>query len=95
MMHTIETIQETSSTISVDEKVLKVFTSMPDALKIEVLHYAEYLLNKVIDKPSSSYRAVENNDTKKIYRKAGTMAGMIIMADDFDEPLAELQEYID
>jgi len=27
-------------------------------------------------------------------RQAGTMAGLIVMSDDFDEPLAEMQEYL-
>lgn len=99
----MQTTQQLSAAISmnesadesVDKKVLEVFANMPDALKIEVLHYAEYLLNKEIHEPSSS-NAVENNDLpKQKYRKAGTMKGMIIMADDFDEPLAELQEYMD
>jgi hypothetical protein len=91
----IQTTQQLSTTISVDEKVLEVFANMPDALKIEVLHYAEYLLNKEIDKPSSSNVVTNNDLPRQKYRKAGTMRGMIIMADDFDEPLAELQEYMD
>jgi hypothetical protein len=63
---------------------------MPDALKIEVLHYAEYLLNKGIEKSS-----IANNDIpKKKYRQAGTMTGQIVMSEDFDEPLtvADFQE---
>jgi len=95
MTQNIEKIQQLIPTISLEEEVLKVFVNMPDSLKIEVLHYAEYLLNKVIN-PSSSHahEAVENNDIKKTYRKAGSMAGMISMADDFDEPLTELQAYM-
>lgn len=43
----------------------------------------------------TSIAAVANIDTpNKKYRTAGTMAGMIIMADDFDEPLAELEGYM-
>ncbi|PZU97740.1 MAG: hypothetical protein DCE90_06585 [Pseudanabaena sp.] len=61
---------------------------MPDALKIEVLHYAEYLLNKGIKKSSGS--AIASNDIpKKKYRQAGTMTRLIVMSDDFDEPLSE------
>ncbi len=96
MVQTIDKTQESSSEISLDKDVLKVFASLSDSLKIEVVHYAEYLLNKEINPSSSSSIAVENNDSpKKKYRKAGTMAGMIVMADDFDEPLEELQEYVD
>ena len=128
-----QTIQQPSTAISVDEEVLKVFANMPDALKIEVLHYAEYLLGKNVerqdsnilidteinsterkslagfmkgtfvlplpddfDEPLSFSEAVANTEPpRKKYREAGTMKGMIIMADDFDEPLPELQEYMD
>ncbi len=79
--------------ISLNDEVLKIFAKMPDALKIEVLHYAEYLLNKGTEK--SSDVAISNDDIpKKKYRQAGTMAGMIVMSEDFDEPLAEMQEYM-
>ncbi|OIP78022.1 MAG: hypothetical protein AUK48_02520 [Oscillatoriales cyanobacterium CG2_30_44_21] len=79
--------------MSLDDEVLKIFAKMSDALKIEVLHYAKYLLNKGIEKSSSI--AIANDEiAKKKYRQAGTMAGLIVMSDDFDEPLAEMQEYM-
>ena len=87
MQKTIAKDQEPSTNISLDDEVLKIFAKMPDALKIEVLHYAEYLLNKGIEKSS-----IVNNDVpKKKYRQAGKMAGLIVMLDDFDEPLAEMK----
>ncbi len=45
MQQTITKDQEPSTNISLDDEVLKIFAKMPDALKIEVLHYAKYLLN--------------------------------------------------
>lgn len=93
MQQTITKAQEPSGKISLDDEVLKIFAKMPDALKIEVLHYAEYLLNKGFEK--SSGIAIASNDTpQKKYRQAGMMAGLIVMSDDFDEPLAEMQEYM-
>ncbi len=90
MQQTIIKDQESSTNISLDDEVLKIFAKMPDSLKIEVLHYAEYLLNKGIAKSS-----IANNDVpKKKYRQAGTMTGLIVMSDDFDEPLTEMQEYM-
>ncbi|MFN5726470.1 MAG: DUF2281 domain-containing protein [Pseudanabaena sp.] len=90
MQQTITKDRESSTNISLNDEVLKIFAKMPDALKIEVLHYAEYLLNKGIEKSS-----IANNDipTKK-YRQAGTMTGQIVMSEDFDEPLtvADFQE---
>ncbi|MFN5566460.1 MAG: DUF2281 domain-containing protein [Pseudanabaena sp.] len=93
MQQTITKDRESSTNISLNDEVLKIFAKMPDALKIEVLHYAEYLLNKGTEK--SSDVAISNDDIpKKKYRQAGTMAGMIVMSEDFDEPLAEMQEYM-
>lgn len=93
MQQTITEFQESSPNISLDDEVLKIFAKMPDALKIEVLHYAEYLLNKEIAK-SSGVAIVSDDIPQKKYRQAGTMAGLIVMSDDFDEPLAEIQEYM-
>lgn len=93
MQQTITKDQESSTNISLDDEVLKIFAKMPDALKIEVLHYAEYLLNKGTEKSSGG--AITSDDIpKKKYRQAGTMTGLIVMSEDFDEPLAEMQEYM-
>jgi len=90
MQQTITKGKESSTNISLNDQVLKIFAKLPDALKVEVLHYAEYLLNKEIKESS-----IVNNDIhKKKYRQAGTMAGLIVMSDDFDEPLPEMQEYM-
>jgi hypothetical protein len=93
MQQTITKAQEPSAKISLDDEVLKIFAKMPDVLKIEVLHYAEYLLNKGIEK-SSGIAIASNDIPQKKYRQAGTMTGLIVMSDDFDEPLAEMQEYM-
>jgi len=93
MQQTITKDQEPSTNISLDDEVLKILAKMPDALKVEVLHYAEYLLNKGIEK-SSDIAIVSDEKPKKKYRQAGTMTGLIVMSDDFDEPLAEMQEYM-
>ena len=88
MHQTITKDQESSANISLNDEVLKIFAKMPDVLKLEVLHYAEYLLNKGIAKSSSS--AIASDDiSKKKYRQAGTMKGLIVMSEDFDEPLAK------
>jgi hypothetical protein len=93
MQQTITKEQEPSTTnISLDDEVLKIFAKMSDALKVEVLHYAEYLLNKGMEKSSGS--AIASDDIPKKYRQAGTMARLIVMSDEFDEPLAEMQEYM-
>lgn len=93
MQKTIAKDQEPSTNISLDDEVLKIFAKMPDSLKIEVLHYAEYLLNKGTEK-SSGVAITSDDIPKKKYRQAGTMVGLIVMSYDFDEPLAEIQEYM-
>jgi len=81
MQQTITKAQEPIAKISLDDEVLKIFAKMPDAIKIEVLHYAEYLLNKGIEK-SSGIAIASNDIPQKKYRQAGTMAGLIVMSDD-------------
>jgi hypothetical protein len=95
MTQTIEKIQEPSSTISVDEEVLKVFTSMPDALKLEVLHYAEYLLSKNVEQHDSNLIKAEEKSAEK-KSLAGCMKGTFVLPlpDNFDEPLVEFAEYM-
>jgi hypothetical protein len=95
MTQTIETIQKLSSTISLDEEVLKVFISMPDALKVEVLHYAEYLLSKNVEQHDSNSIDAEVKLSEK-RSLAGCMKGTFVLPlpDDFDEPLIEFAEYM-
>ncbi len=90
MVNTIEKIQESSEPSSLDEEVLKVFAGMPDALKVEVLHYAEYLISKYLH---NSEVSVQLEKSKK-KRQAGVLKGKIWMSDDFDEPLEEMKEYM-
>ena len=52
-----------------------------------MLHYIEFLIEKYAQKSTK-----EKPPKKR--RVAGTMEGMIIMADDFDEPLEDLKEYM-
>ncbi len=88
MQQTMAKDQEPSTSISLDDEVLKIFAKIPDDLKIEVLHYAEYLLSKGMNK-SSGVAIASDDIPKKKYRQAGTMTGMIVMLEDFDEPLAD------
>jgi len=67
--------------------ILEKLAELPDSLQTEVLHYIESLLEKHRKKST-------DEKIPKKYRVAGKMAGMIIMADDFDEPIADLKEYM-
>ncbi|MEB3214937.1 MAG: DUF2281 domain-containing protein [Nostocales cyanobacterium 94392] len=65
----------------------KVVINLPESLKMELLHYAEYLREKYPDNKQSQ----EKMEADRAY---GTWAGQIIMSDDFDEPLEDLLEYM-
>ncbi len=59
---------------------------LPDKLQQEVLHYAEFL--------AANYAQNSPLTLPPKRRQAGTMQGMFELSDDFDEPLADLQEYM-
>ena len=65
----------------------KVVINLPESLKTELLHYAEYLIEKYPNNEQSQ----EKMETDRGY---GSWAGKIIMSDDFDEPLEDLLEYM-
>jgi hypothetical protein len=74
--------------MNIDIALWQVVINMPDTLKTELLHYAEYLLNKY---PIA--KTVEEQPTKQQHGY-GSWAGQIFMSSDFDEPLEELEEYM-
>ncbi|NJN73137.1 MAG: DUF2281 domain-containing protein [Limnothrix sp. RL_2_0] len=72
-----------------DSILLEKINALPDALKTEVEHYIEFLLEKYAKTSSEA----PTSEPKK-YRQAGILAGKIWMSDDFDEPLEEMKEYM-
>jgi hypothetical protein len=65
--------------------LLETLENLPESLQQEVLHYAEYLAAKyAAAKPSLKKRS-----------SFGSWKGQIIIADDFDAPLEEMQEYME
>ena len=73
--------------MNTDIALWKVLVNMPENLKIELLHYAESLLEKYPNIKQVS----EQTETNHGY---GSWKGQIIISDDFDEPLEDLQEYM-
>ncbi|PSB21920.1 DUF2281 domain-containing protein [Phormidesmis priestleyi ULC007] len=67
--------------------ILEKLESLPESLQVKVLHYIDSLIEE--QKQTSE----QESDPKK-YRVAGSMEGMIIVADDFDEPLEDLKDYM-
>lgn len=72
-----------------DQMILEKYHALPDALKTEVEHYIEFLLEKYAK--TSPEKKVPK---QKKYRQAGLLAGKIWISDDFDEPLEEMKEYM-
>ena len=73
--------------MTIDTDIFQTLVKMPESLKKEILHYAEYLLEKHA-KTESSPEQLEQ------LHGYGSWAGQIIMSDDFDEPLEDMKEYM-
>jgi Protein of unknown function (DUF2281) len=73
--------------MSPDAALWKAIAQMPDALKTEILHYAEFLLAK----HANAQTAKEQPEKPHGY---GSWAGQMVMSDDFDQPLDDLQDYM-
>lgn len=76
--------------MTVDTEILKTLAKMPEPLKTELLHYANYLVANY-----SEAKSEEKSSQKK--RQAGALKGTFVLPlpDDFDEPLEDFQEYME
>jgi len=82
--------------MNTDIALWNIVLNMPDSLKTELLHYAEYLLTK---NPTIEAAKDECQQAKAISEKrplAGSMKGTFVLplAADFDEPLEDFEEYM-
>lgn len=73
--------------MTIDIEIFQTVLKMPESLKKEILHYAEYLIEKYTKHESSQ----EQFEQLHGY---GSWAGQIVMSDDFDQPLEDLNEYM-
>ncbi|MEG3904887.1 DUF2281 domain-containing protein [Microcoleus sp. B4-C5] len=73
--------------------ILETLVKLPDSLKQEVLHYVEFLAAKYAN--NANNEVAVNPPQKK--RQAGMMKGTFVLplADDFDPPLEDFQEYME
>ncbi len=101
MVQTIDKVQETSSSEAVDKGLLKVLASMPASLQVEILHYAEYLLQKNVGietNTNGDQLALEVSETEPPKKKslAGCMKGTFVLPlpDDFNDPIDDFEEYM-
>ncbi|NMF83252.1 DUF2281 domain-containing protein [Nodosilinea sp. P-1105] len=80
--------------------ILEKLEALPESLQNEVLHYIEFLSEKytrtdldTLKNLSDTFRGLTEAEAEKQYGY-GSMVGQIIIADDFDEPLEELADYM-
>lgn len=84
----------------VQPTILEKLEELPESMQAEVLHYIEFLLEKhqknrinSLDQMREDLKSLSAEEAEKRYGY-GSMAGQIIMSDDFDEPLEDLAEYM-
>jgi hypothetical protein len=80
--------------------ILERLEALPESLQTEVLHYIEFLLQKhqksrmkSLQELRQDLQGLTKEEAEKRYGY-GSMAGQILMSDDFDEPLEDLADYM-
>jgi len=80
--------------------LLEKLQALPESLQTQVSQYIDLLLEKHLkntsqnlDTPQQELQQLTETEAEKRYGY-GSMAGQIIMADDFDDPLEDLAEYM-
>ncbi len=80
--------------------ILERLEALPESLQTEVLHYIEFLLQKHqksrmknLQELRQDLQGLTEEEAEKRYGY-GSMAGQILISDDFDEPLEDLAEYM-
>ena len=78
--------------MNIDTEILQTVSTMPQSLKVELLHYAKYLIE---NHAQESLSKQEEQPVKK--RRSGILEGTFVLplADDFDEPLEDFKEYME
>ncbi len=67
-----------------EQLILRELHSLPETLKVEVLHFVQFLKQNKSAKPPLAPKR----------RKAGSAKDKYILAPDFDAPLDEFKEYM-
>ena len=91
MVQSIDKKQETREADTLDADLLGAIAVMPKNLKLAVLDYAEYLISK---HTQNNFALTTQSQEPQKKRQAGLLKGKIWIADDFDAPLKEMQEYM-
>ncbi|RZM82746.1 type II toxin-antitoxin system VapB family antitoxin [Leptolyngbya iicbica] len=75
--------------MTIDTQIVQALEHMPDNLKHELLHYAEYLIANYAKDNSGQ-------GSQPLKRRSGILQGTFVLPlpDDFDEPLEDFQDYM-
>ena len=80
--------------MTIETAILDNVEKLPEAVKRSVLLYTEFLANQY-GKSFISHEASEVSlEITPVNYGFGSLAGQIIMSDDFDDPLEDLQDYM-
>ena len=78
--------------------IQELLKTLPEPLQVEALHYVEYLSSRYANQePHSTEQADIESPEKENLKKRGGFGiwkGKIWIADDFDAPLEEFEEYV-
>ncbi|MEE3718465.1 DUF2281 domain-containing protein [Tumidithrix elongata RA019] len=91
MVQRIDNNHKPQNIDALDTELFRAITIMPKEIKVAVLDYAEYLINK---HSQSNSHAIVQTQTPSKKRQAGLLKGKIWMADDFDAPLEDMKDYM-
>ena len=77
-----------------ETEIIQTITQMPESLKQELFHYANYLINNY-STTIADQAAPQSDQPRK--RRSGILQGTFVLplADDFDEPLDDFKEYME
>ncbi|NJL92089.1 MAG: DUF2281 domain-containing protein [Coleofasciculaceae cyanobacterium SM2_1_6] len=76
------------------ENINQILEKLPEPIQIQILHYVETLGSQYAQEtPSNNSETPEEIQAKK-RNGFGIWKGKISMADNFDEPLEDMQDYM-
>lgn len=77
--------------MTIESAILENIAKLPDSVKNAVLLYTEFLASQYYQEPSQEISPISQKNPL-----AGSMKGTFALPlpDDFDEPLADLEEYM-
>ena len=73
--------------MTIETAILKNVEKLPESVKQAVLDYTEFLVNRYAEKAAKTEKAAKRGGL-------GIWKGKIWMADDFDQPLEDLKDYM-